>query len=349
MRSRTLKTTCGLITFGKYAAAALLALAFTAGGSARAATTPYNTTLTSVASIKSANSETATNSLAITVADIYGIATSTEPLDGNTTTGGSVVYKITYTNNGNNTDVIKLNAGSQTFGPGAGTTANWSVETDDADPFAAPMTWANSGTTKAAQSGDYVTATLAPGAQGVFSIRITSASNAGDLATMSVPISLETSQTRTGKYNGYNSLSYGGLALAVRTAGAGASGNLTTTIQGAIITLSKSVSALSPPQYQALGGNAAAPVPGSKITYTITYGNSGAAAAAGVTIIDSIPSDTAYLPGTITTSAFGAQTDAADAGQCDYNVSNALSVTCNVGTVNSGASGMTISYAVTIN
>ena len=312
--------------------------------------THSGTIISNSASINAANIEEPANSntLGATVMSVYGIATNTEPADSGTTTGGFVYYKIKITNKANNSDTIRITTGAQSFSANAGTTTNWSVEVDDADPYVAGLTWNNSGTAKAAQTGDYATMLLGPGAQATFTVKVTAASNAGNGATMSVPLTLQTTSAPAGKYTGFNGASYGGIALAVRTAGA-APGKLTTSIQGAILNLVKTAAVQSPSQYQALGGSAAAPVPGSKITCTITYSNSGAANAANVSIIDVIPSGATYLPGSITTSLFGAQTDAADADKCDFNITNAGAITCNVGAVNGGAGGLTIQYSVTIN
>jgi uncharacterized repeat protein (TIGR01451 family) len=312
-----------------------------------AAGTLSGTAITGTSSIGAANALTAnSNAVATTVVSIYGIATNSEPIDSGTTTGGYKDYAIRMTNNANISDTIRLVTGAQSFGAAAGTTTDWSVEADDTGPFATGLTWNNSGTTKAAQTGDYISMVLGPGAQATFTIRITAAANAGDGATMAVPISLQTVSAPSGRYTGYNSSSYGGLALAVRTAGALSPDRLTTTIQGAIITLAKSAAITAPTGYTGAG---ATPVPGSKITYTITYGNSGASNASSLTLIDSIPTNTTYLPGTISTSKFGSQTDASGDDNCDFNVSNPSSVTCNVGTVNTGENGLTVQYRVTIN
>jgi uncharacterized repeat protein (TIGR01451 family) len=323
-------------TFCLSAAALALVFLLAAYSPAHAAGTLSGTVITNTASISALNAEPVSYATTATVIAVYGITTGSEPADGNTTTGGFTYYKIKFKNNGNTTDTIKLNMGAQTFSANAGTTVNWSVEADDADPYVAALNWNNSGTTKAAQGGDYVSMTLAPNAQATFTVKITAASDAGDTATMSVPVSLQTLSAPTAQYT-YNTVPYGGLALAARTAGASGSGNLTTMIQGAIISLVKNYVITIPTGYTGVAGT---PVPGSKITYTITYSNSGASNAAGVFIIDPIPANTHFFTS-------GSITKSDPAAVCDFNTSNTDSVTCNVGTVNTGASG-TIQYSVTI-
>jgi uncharacterized repeat protein (TIGR01451 family) len=328
------------------AGAALLIFAFPR--TAAAVGTLSGAAITSDATISAANAATATAaSPATTVVSIYGITTNSQPADSITTTGGIVYYKLKFTNKANINDNISLHIGPQTFSAGAGTTTNWAVEVDDADPFVTGLAWNNSGTTNAAQGGDFTSVAIGPDVQATFTIKIISASNASDGSTMSAPIWIQTTRV-AGTYMGFNGVSYGGAALEFRTAGALSPDKLTTTIQGAVLTLTKAVAVQSPAQYQTLGGGAATPVPGSKITYAITYKNNGLVGAANVTIIDNIPAGAAYLPGTITTSAFGAQTDAADGDKCDYNVSNAGAVTCNAGTVPAGSGDLTIQYQAAI-
>ena len=69
---------------------------------------------------------------------------------------------------------------------------------------------------------------------------------------------------------------------------------------------------------------------GTQITYTITYGNTGTANAAGVVIKDPVPAGTTFV------SATGGGTEAAGV------------VTWNIGTVNAGVTGQTVSFTVLI-
>lgn len=325
--------------------AAALLIASATG--ARANGTASGTVISNNAGISASNASSVTsNTAATTVVAIFGVATNSEPADNSATAGGFVYYKTKFTNNANNTDIIRLNVGAQSFGAGAGTTTNWSIQADDADPYALGLTWTTSGTMIADQLGDYATMSLGPGAVATFTIMITSAADASDGATMSAVISLQTVSTPAGKYVGFDSIGYGGLALATRTAGALTPDKLTTTITGAILTLAKAASVTAPAGYVTLGGAGTAPVPGAKITYTLTYGNTGASNALTTVIQDTLPALTTYLPGSIFLNAI-LQTDALGGDECDFNVALANAVTCNIGTLNAAGSG-TITYVVTI-
>ncbi len=311
--------------------------------------TAFGTLITSTATISALNAETATGTVASTVQAVYGVATNTEPIDSNISAGGTRDYHLTFTNNGNKADVIRLNVGAQSFGAGAGTSANWTVTVDDTYPYSTPLTW-NGGSTSANPAGDYATITLGPGAQGSFTIRITSTGTPSDGATMTVPISLQTTSTPAGKYSGLIiNTPYGGAASAQRTVGVSPP-LITTTVQGAVFSISKTAVIQAPSAYVTLlNGSSSAPVPGSKITYTITYSNSGTVSAANVVITDSIPTNTHYKAGSITTSQWGAQGDiATDGDKCDYNITNPGKITCIIGTVIASSPNYTIQYTVTI-
>ncbi|MBI3950757.1 MAG: DUF11 domain-containing protein, partial [Acidobacteria bacterium] len=68
--------------------------------------------------------------------------------------------------------------------------------------------------------------------------------------------------------------------------------------------------------------------PGASLTYTITYGNSGATAATNVVIKDTVPAGTTFISAT-------------DGGAFSNGV-----VTWNIGTVNAGVTGRTVSFTV---
>jgi uncharacterized repeat protein (TIGR01451 family)/uncharacterized repeat protein (TIGR02543 family) len=74
--------------------------------------------------------------------------------------------------------------------------------------------------------------------------------------------------------------------------------------------------------------------PGNTITYTIIYGNNGSANATGVAITDTLPISTSYVAGSI-------------AGNGADDTGNPILV-WNVGTVPAGATGLQVSYAVTV-
>lgn len=91
-----------------------------------------------------------------------------------------------------------------------------------------------------------------------------------------------------------------------------------------------------------LGG--AEPIPGATITYTITATVTGSGSVTGLTINDSIPANTTYVPGSVTLGGV-AQTDAPD-GDAGRYVSGVVTVA--LGTV-TGGNVRTVTFRVTIN
>jgi uncharacterized repeat protein (TIGR01451 family) len=88
-------------------------------------------------------------------------------------------------------------------------------------------------------------------------------------------------------------------------------------------------------------------IPGARIRYTLLVSNPSATnSATSVIVVDDIPVNTTYVAGSITLGAV-AKTDAADADEADYNVTNTTAVTVNVGTLAAGAS-TTITFDVTV-
>lgn len=88
-------------------------------------------------------------------------------------------------------------------------------------------------------------------------------------------------------------------------------------------------------------------IPGATIQYTLVVANPGGTGATNVVVVDAMPADTTYTAGTITVGGAG-RTDVVDGDNADYNVTNATSVTVNVGNLAAGAS-LTITFDVTIN
>lgn len=326
-------------------------------GAAFAQPTPGGTIITTTGKISADNASIHTDNLAHTTAQaatsvvsIYGVQLDYETPDLTAPAGTTADYTFSFENYSNDAaaDSIRVELGARSYGAGAGTTAQWSAQIDDNVPFVSGLTWANSGTADAAAGGDYVTAALGPAQRATYTIRITSAPDATDGATMTASLQIQTLSSPASMYVGYNGNGYGGLAVAQRTAGLpGTAELMTTTVNGATISVVKAAAVTSPAQYQALGGGAAAAVPGARITYTITYGNAGASPALGVSIVDSLPAQTTYRPGTITTSKFGAMTDAADADECEYN-GVARTITCDIGDIAAGETGRTIQYEASI-
>lgn len=95
-----------------------------------------------------------------------------------------------------------------------------------------------------------------------------------------------------------------------------------------------------------LGGSN--PVDGATITYTLVVSVSGSGTANSVVINDPAPANTTYVSNSLTLNA-GALSDAADADAGDFNVSNANSITVNLGNLTSASGNQTITFSVTIN
>lgn len=94
------------------------------------------------------------------------------------------------------------------------------------------------------------------------------------------------------KYIGDNGIQYGGINLF----------NFKTkvSISGPFIVLKKVLTLTNLPQYLAFGGDPTIPVPDAIITYTNYYDNDGNAPATNLIIIDTIPTHTDFIVGSIT-------------------------------------------------
>jgi len=109
---------------------------------------------------------------------------------------------------------------------------------------------------------------------------------------------------------------------------------MTVTIQAAVVAFTKTASPANPK-------------PGDTVTYTINWSNTGSASAFLSVLTDTIPANTAYKPGSITYGG-AARTDAGDADNADFNVTNAGMVTVNIGTIAAAATG-SATFQVTVN
>ena len=95
------------------------------------------------------------------------------------------------------------------------------------------------------------------------------------------------------------------------------------------------------------GGSNPKAIPGATLRYTLTVTNDGTADADNVVIIDAIPGNTTYSAGTMYLDAVN-QTDANDADDADYNVTNAGAVTFTIATVTLGGGSSTITFDVVV-
>ena len=87
-------------------------------------------------------------------------------------------------------------------------------------------------------------------------------------------------------------------------------------------------------------------IPGATIRYTVTVQNTGSSDATSVVLVDDIPANTTYAGGSITLDT-AAKTDADDADEADYNVTNSGAVTVTITTLSAGSTA-TITFDVTI-
>ncbi len=216
---------------------------------------------------------TNTDNVSQTVLGVYGInATITAPETNTTSPGGSVTFHGHVTNLGNAGQIIYFTNFYSNYSAGA---SGWSNNFQNAG-----MNNASSITLAPYEGADFYLKVTAPLTAGLnhaltnfFGAKIT---NQGTLTTIS-------------NYTGLNSQSYGGwwrtqgkIALAIV-------GNIPIIIGNKTSFVSNSAT------YLALGGNNGELVPGSEITYAISFTNSGAAAAYNLALSDPINSDVLYV------------------------------------------------------
>lgn len=95
-----------------------------------------------------------------------------------------------------------------------------------------------------------------------------------------------------------------------------------------------------------LGGNL--PVTGATITYTLTINVSGSGTVDNVIVTDPVPANTTYVTGSLDLNS-AALSDGADADAGDFNITNANSITVDLGNLTSASGNQVITFAVTIN
>jgi uncharacterized repeat protein (TIGR01451 family) len=95
-----------------------------------------------------------------------------------------------------------------------------------------------------------------------------------------------------------------------------------------------------------LGGSD--PVTGATITYTLVVSVAGGGSADNVVVTDAVPANTTYLANSLSLNSTGLS-DAADGDAGDFNITNANSITVDLGSLNNASGNQTISFSVTIN
>ena len=116
--------------------------------------------------------------------------------------------------------------------------------------------------------------------------------------------------------------------------GVSASATDTTTVQAPLLGVTKSVSPVGDQP------------PGTTLTYTVVVDNTGASTASSIVLTDAIPTNTTYVPNSITLAAV-AKTDASDGDEADFNVTTVGAVTVTIGTLAPAATA-TVVFQVTI-
>lgn len=92
---------------------------------------------------------------------------------------------------------------------------------------------------------------------------------------------------------------------------------------------------------------AGAQPPGTVLTYTITVTNNGNGVAQNAVLTDPAPTNTTYVAGSITYNGAG-RTDSADGDNADFGISNANTVTVQVGSLAAGGGSATVTFQVSI-
>ena len=96
----------------------------------------------------------------------------------------------------------------------------------------------------------------------------------------------------------------------------------------------------------AFGGNS--PFTGATITYTLTVTTTGAGTADNVVITDAIPANTTYTPNSLTLNG-GNLSDTSDTDEGDFNITNANTITVDLGSLTAASGVQIITFDTTIN
>lgn len=201
----------------------------------------------------------------------YGFSGPGTPTDQSVTPGSIVYHYYLATNEGNANDNYTIKHWFNHYGSAAG----WVVEVWEGGSFTFTL--------EAAAVSSEVR-TVNDNADKPFNYKVivsSEASGAPNGSYIIVLTSMETSSTPTGQYHGANEYHYGGAASATDS--------VADLVAAPILTLTRTSTVDAPAVYT--GGSHDA-VPGSVITFTMTYGNSGGASAESVVLVDRIPANT---------------------------------------------------------
>ncbi|MBN2061088.1 MAG: DUF11 domain-containing protein [Deltaproteobacteria bacterium] len=271
--------------------AALLLLACMAAPPVMAVGTLAGTTISNQAygDYKDANgnamSRVYSNTVTVTVSQVAAVSTSPETASHNGLINSEVAYPVTITNEGNGTDTINLAASiTGTTGTGTPISTVKIYRDDNGDGI-----WDAGETT-------IVTDTGALAADASFKA----------FAVVTVPSDADNGDTGTATFT----------ATSAFNGSVSDTSTFTTTVQSAVMTLTKAVSPANPK-------------PGDLVTYSITGSNSGTATAYDVLALDSIPANTTYVAGSMKAGPVGGDyagatgmTDASDSDDAYYDSGN---------------------------
>ena len=206
--------------------------------------------------------------LEATVLPIYGLSGPGTPADQYTEPSVGVYYQYLIYNEGNDSDVIKLNLGTASYNGSYGDAWTFEIIRDDDQNGIADDT-------------DTVTdeVLLSEDGNAYFFVKVTPSANAGDGSSGTVQVTASSESTPAGEYIGANANIYGGPQYVTDES--------TTYLNAPVMTFTKTATVDAPGTYISGGDHDA--VPGAVITYTNTYSNEGNADASSLLIKEEIP------------------------------------------------------------
>jgi uncharacterized repeat protein (TIGR01451 family) len=206
-----------------------------------------------------------------TVTSEYGLSGPGTPVDVNVNPGDVVYHYYAVTNEGNANDSYTLKHSFFNYGGATG----WVVEV-----------WEGASRIVTLDAGSVAqeSRTVNDNSDKYFYYKVivsSESSGAPNSAYIKIVTTVETTSIPTGKYAGGNSLYYGGLS--------NVSDDVVDSVAAPVLTISRVSTVDAPTAY---AGSIHDAVPGSVLTFTITYGNTGGASAESVILVDRVPANT---------------------------------------------------------
>lgn len=212
-----------------------------------------------------------------TVIAEYGFSGPGTPAD-NTVSPGDVVWTYYCSTNEGNANSVNANTISFRFDEYGGA-SGWNVQAWINNTIHATLTPGVSDVNAGGSSND--------NSQTPYAYRVqvtTEAAGAPNGSYIVMVTTVESSSTPIGKYTGGNAYTYGGWATATDQAADQTS--------APILTLTRSSTVDAPTAAAGYTGGIHDAVPGSVITFTLAYSNTGSASAESVIIVDKVPTNT---------------------------------------------------------